>query len=374
VIAYLTDVEGRWDKVTSFVDRNPWVTLRGDALELADGATFVFGGDAIDRGPHGRRIVRTLLAAKRRYGERVILLAGNRDLNKLRLARELNVRGPRAALLRTILHQTMGAPRAFDHRASELAEEGRPHDDEAVAASYVAEVGPGGELRAYLEVAQLAYREGVTLFVHGGVTAESFAASEVDPWIAELARFYGDELASRDHERLLAYQAPVSGTRLNQASVVYARPTDEHGNPQLPDAATIAKLRASGIERVVVGHTPSGDSPAIVRDAGFELVLGDNSYGRIERGSQLLFDDTETTVHGTAQLDDGARVEVSFTSPRESASPLGRRDPVTGQLVKSQLAGDAFLLFRGLPERGVEQLAVPGVDVRSRRLTAARCS
>jgi len=40
------------------------VRLRGDAIELADGATFVFRGDAIDRGPHGRRLVRTLLAAK----------------------------------------------------------------------------------------------------------------------------------------------------------------------------------------------------------------------------------------------------------------------------------------------------------------------
>ena len=45
----------------------------------------MFGGDAIDRGPGGRRIVRTLLAARRRYGDRVILLAGNRDINKLRL-------------------------------------------------------------------------------------------------------------------------------------------------------------------------------------------------------------------------------------------------------------------------------------------------
>ena len=98
---------------------NPHVALAGDALVLADGVTFVFGGDAIDRGPHGRRIIRTLLAARRTYGERVILLAGNRDLNKLRLVRELDdvpaaARGDR---LRWIFEHTMGAPRAFDHRA-----------------------------------------------------------------------------------------------------------------------------------------------------------------------------------------------------------------------------------------------------------------
>jgi len=372
VIAYLTDVEGRWDKLSSFADGNPLVTLRGDQLELAERATFVFGGDAIDRGPHGRRTVRTLLAAKQRYGDRVILLAGNRDLNKLRLIRELAGAGPRAELLRTIFQKTMGAPRAFEHRASELAEEGRAHADEDVVASFVEDVREGGELRAYLHAAQLAYRNGTTLFVHGGVNAEGFGMAEVDPWIARLAQFYGDEMASPDHERLIAYQAPVPGTHLNQASVVYARPTDEHGNPHLPDLATIAKLRASGIERVVVGHTPSGDSPALVRDAGFELVLGDNSYGRIERGSKLMFSDTETTVHGITQLDDGSVVEVAFTSARDAASPLGRCDPSTGHLVKSALAGDGFLLFRGLPERKVEQLERGGADVRARRLIAAR--
>ena len=372
MIAYLTDVEGRWDKLSSFADGNPLVTLRDAELELAEGATFVFGGDAIDRGPHGRKIVRTLLAAKQRYGDRVILLAGNRDLNKLRLLRELEVSGVRAELLRTIFQKTMGAPRAFEHRASELAEEGRPHADKDVAASFVEDVREGGDLRAYLHAAQLAYRNGATLFVHGGVNAESFAAAEVDPWIAQLSQFYGDEMASPDHERLIAYQAPVPGTHLNQASVVYARPTDEHGNPHLPDPVTIAKLRASGIERVVVGHTPSGDSPAIVRDAGFELVLGDNSYGRIERGSKLVFSDSATTVHGIAQLDDGSVVEVAFTSLRDAVSPLGRCDPATGQLVKSELAGDGFLLFRGLPERRVEQIERIGTDVRARRLVAAR--
>jgi len=52
MIAYLTDVEGRWDKVESFVDQNPHVSLKDGALRLADGVTFVFGGDAIDRATH----------------------------------------------------------------------------------------------------------------------------------------------------------------------------------------------------------------------------------------------------------------------------------------------------------------------------------
>ena len=156
MIAYLTDVEGRWDKLASFADRNPLVQLAGDRLRLSDGATFVFGGDAIDRGPAGRRIVDTLLAARREYGERVVLLAGNRDINKLRLRRELDGappartppalrEGPRGELLRWIFGNTMGAGEAFDHRATELASERPGHSitDEDVVQSYRGRGNPG---------------------------------------------------------------------------------------------------------------------------------------------------------------------------------------------------------------------------------------
>src|SRR5262245_40023228 len=121
-IAFLTDVEGRWDKIEGFVDGNPVVSLQGGELSVAPGATFVFGGDAMDRGPAGRRIMAALVAAKLRSPDRVVLLAGNRDLNKLRLARELAghppARAPSGAtgptLLRWILEKTMGAGRAFE--------------------------------------------------------------------------------------------------------------------------------------------------------------------------------------------------------------------------------------------------------------------
>src|SRR5687767_411821 len=109
LVAYLTDVEGKWPKLESFARQNPALRLDGDTIRVADGASFVFGGDAVDRGPAGRRIVRTLLEAKRRQPDQVILLAGNRDINKLRLARELSGHppegapsGPRSALLRWI--------------------------------------------------------------------------------------------------------------------------------------------------------------------------------------------------------------------------------------------------------------------------------
>ena len=53
---------------------------------------------------------------------------------------------------------------------------------------------------------------------------------------------------------------------------------------------------------------------ALVRDGGFELVLADNSYGRLELGAQLAFHDDTTHVRATTQLDDGPQVRVDFTS------------------------------------------------------------
>ncbi|MEO8705751.1 MAG: metallophosphoesterase [Kofleriaceae bacterium] len=383
MIAYLTDVEGRWDKLASFADGNPHVSLAGDSLRLADGVTFVFGGDAIDRGPSDRRFLKTLLAARREYGDRVVMLAGNRDINKLRLVRELAGKPPakapatttRGELLRWIFANTMGAGKAFDHRATELGSV----NDEMVVASYLDDLAPGGLLREYLDACQLGFRAGGTLFLHGGVTAENFGmvpgaepSRDVDGWLAALDRFYRDELAAfaagREPAALIAYQAPQRGSRSNPYSVVYARPADDDANPRLPAASVIGRLRDSGITRLVVGHTPSGDCPAILRDTNFELILADNSYSRVELGSQVAIGDREVHIRGFTQLDDGTQHRIDYTAQADDPN-LGRRDRRTGQLVKARLDSERYLLFRGLPKYQVEQIAA---TVAGRELEPAR--
>lgn len=386
-VAYLTDVEGIWDKLEDFARENPLVRLAGDRLDLADSVTFVFGGDAIDRGPWGRRVVAALLDAKRRYGDRVVLLAGNRDINKVRLARELAghppARAPREvaeaggpALLRWIFENTMGAKRAFEMRRAELAAGGDAVTEGDVTASFVADVAPDGALTEYLAACQLAYRHGATLFVHGAVTPENLgtvpgrerAIGDVDEWVAALNDFYRGQVAAfRERARradgepawapLIAYQAPVPGTRLNQASVVYGRPADALGNPLLPPPAVTGALRRAGIGRVIVGHTPSGDSPSVLCEDGFQLVIADNSYGRVERGTQLAVDGERLSVSAAAQLDGGAEEAVRFELPDLSAGgPVGLRDAATGRLVKGRLASGDYLSFRFLSGFAVEQV------------------
>ena len=59
-------------------------------LVLRPNTHFVYGGDTVDKGPGDIRFVRALVSLKKRYGDRVHLLVGNRDLNKLRLPSELS--------------------------------------------------------------------------------------------------------------------------------------------------------------------------------------------------------------------------------------------------------------------------------------------
>ncbi|MBK8258862.1 MAG: hypothetical protein IPK82_40160 [Polyangiaceae bacterium] len=386
-IAYLTDVEGIWTKLEDFARDNPLVSLQHGSLQLAPGAVLVFGGDAIDRGPASRRVVATLLDAKRRYGDRVVLLAGNRDLNKLRLVRELAGRSPtraprevvdagRAALLKWTFSNTMGAGKAFEMRRAELVHDGAGSSDEDVVRSFETDLAPDGPLTQYLSACALAFRSGSTLFVHGAVTPENLGvvpgvASRIahpNDWIAELNAFYEAQIRAYRDERvengtpawapIVAYQAPASGTRFNQASVVYGRPADALGNPQLPPRALVDQLQRADIFRVVVGHTPSGDTPSVLCDDDFQLVIADNSYGRTEFGSRVLIYENAVEVSGEALLDSGERVKVRANlSPPDF--PVGLRDRATGRLVKGHIGADArLLLFRFLEGFQPEQLAV----------------
>jgi hypothetical protein len=398
-VAYLTDVEGMWDKVATFATGNPLVSLdAAGRLAVRAGAVFVFGGDAVDRGPDARRVVATLVEAKRRQPDQVVLLAGNRDINKLRLVRELageppqrtpaELRSaPRPVLLRWIFEHTMGAPRAFALRADELARErGAPPTDDEIVDSFLDDVAPGGPLRAYLRAAQLAWRAGRTLFVHGGLSKDSLGAVpgeptparpedvDVDAWVARLNAWYAGQLDAFEAGRpgddghpawapLIAYQAPLPGTRVNPASVVYGRLADEHNNLRLPGDDVQRALAAAGVRRVILGHTPSGDAPSILRDRGFELVCADNSHARHGVGSKVLVHDDWLAVEGAVKLDeDGGAAEhaVRFVlAADDEATPIGRRTRGEGRLVKGALGDGRLHLYRALPGWKTEQLAVP---------------
>ncbi|MBI1947563.1 MAG: metallophosphoesterase [Deltaproteobacteria bacterium] len=393
-VTFLTDVEGQWQRLHSFLAGNPHAALVDDRLVVTPGATLVFGGDAIDRGPHARRIVRLLLDAKLRQPDQIVLLAGNRDINKLRLATELAGEPPRRApsevkaspppeLLRWIFAHTMGAAQAFAFRQEELAAQGEPAGDDDVVHSFLDDVAPGGLLTRYLAACQLAWRAGRTLFVHGGVAREAMtvvpgqppttlASFHVDPWIERLNAFHAEQLdafiararradGGREWAALIRYQSPHPATRKNPASVVYGGFGDVDNNPQLPEPAVVDALVRAGIARVVVGHTPNGDVASVVRTAAprapFEIVIADNSRSRVETACRVTVRDEAIELHGTVVLDEGGERTVDATLPLgDRGSPVGRRT-VDGSLVKAPL-DEGFHTFRYLPGYRFEQRVV----------------
>jgi hypothetical protein len=400
-VVYLTDVEGMWPRLESFCAGNPHVRLDAEGrLHVEGDVVFVYGGDAIDRGPAGRRVMATLLDAKRRQPDRVVLLAGNRDINKLRLVRELRgappPRAPREletdapSLLRWIFEHTMGARFAFEHRRSELEAEGRHASDAAVVESYLDDLAPSGPMRAYLHGCQLAYRAGATLFVHGGVGPESLLfvpllghVASVDAWVEALNRFYAEQLAWFERgeldrsgvprwQPLIAYQAPARGLRLNPESVVYGRRVDSFNNPLLLEAHVTSALREEGVRRLVVGHTPNGDTPSLVREPGFEVVIGDNSHSRLPTASRLVITDARVDASGETLLDGGIHESVRLArASDDEGSVLGLRTR-DGFLVKGELESGDLLLFRYVEGYRAEQKAVRADAIERATLALAR--
>jgi len=397
-VLYLTDVEGMWPRLASFCAPGDGVRLDPTGrLDVDSDTLLVFGGDAVDRGPDSRRVVRALLDAKERWPDRVVLLAGNRDLNKMRLRAELGA-DPRADRLRDIFTRTMGARAAFEHRRTELARESGGAgnavgaiDDDAVVASYLEEARPGGALARYLSACQLAFRFGRALFVHGGVTSENLgfvpgrprvAGDDVDGWIASLDVFYRDQVAAfadggppEAYEPLVAYQRPARGGSTNPTSVVYVRTADEHNNLELPGEDVIAALARAGVDRVVAGHTPNGDSPSPARDGAFAIVIADNSHARIDTASRVEVHEDGTIQADARVLVGGSPEPVRFTLPAGAAavdSPIGLRVEDEGALVKGELSSGDLLLYRALPGYETDERGVARDWLAARRLVTAR--
>ncbi|KAL7513850.1 hypothetical protein ACHAXN_012479 [Cyclotella atomus] len=99
-IGYASDIEGHWDYFLDYVSRSnvlDWESVPSSKepkhnfhrLALRPNTYFVFGGDSVDKGPGDIRFTRAMVELKQRYPDRVHLLVGNRDLNKLRFQTEL---------------------------------------------------------------------------------------------------------------------------------------------------------------------------------------------------------------------------------------------------------------------------------------------
>ena len=389
-LGYVTDVEGNIDYFLSYVqksnvlDLHEWDT-KVMKLGLRDEhCYFVFGGDAVDKGPGDIRLVRALVDLKQRYPNRVFLLVGNRDLNKLRFTAELakddmnrpmedippphwDPKAPsylqylerilgteesenrisleslntRVRRLCYMLEHTLGCPNTFEFRRQELCilQERSDITDDEVVDSFVHEVEEGS-LRQYLSNAHVAVVIGNTLFCHGAVDRNTMRfipsantkfenpesrpppaklATTVEEWVNDLNTYletglkdhrkrpyWNNDRTSRGGESLLALQNRPAMWGRSVVSNCYGdggcittkhaalkrnnpeRVSMEDTNPLVFEAVSsdpmdpvVAKwLLEHGIQRVVVGHKPTGDCPSVLSaiHTGVEIVSADTSF------------------------------------------------------------------------------------------------
>ena len=380
-VAYHTDIEGNWEYFQRLIGISPALVHEGTAedgsaiLALADGWHYIHGGDCVDKGGKvggSVRTVRTLNRLKRRYPDRVTLLLGNRDLNKMSMASELTpsqltreisaIPGapwvpvekqvgpekylrkllsdklgvppadvPASALaaantlparIRWMLKEPMGADGEFERRAAELeAISGVSPSEAQVAASFVNSVADGGFMRELLLNGQLGVVIGDTLYVHGGIIGK-FAGDETDAlgyvpgregrvmevraWVDELnewMREQVDQWCARPHwptltstdgrggHDLMAYVAPGC-----VPSVVMGRHLDAKGMPLPVEDKMAARLNAGGVRRLVLGHTPHGNCPTVIKTGGpstiepcLLVILADTSYSDMKARAPEAF-------------------------------------------------------------------------------------
>lgn len=473
-LGYVTDVEGNIEYFHRFVAESKVLAWAGETnnpprldaksfhLELVGpNSYFVYGGDAVDKGPGDIRMVRCLVDLKRRHPDRVFLLVGNRDLNKLRFSAELsdadlardatsippphwdpkaptltefltkeNLPDNKVNRLHYMLRHTLGCPKTFDFRREELAilrdRDVTDISDNEVLESCLHEVRhPDGSLRQYLEAGNVAVCIGNTLFCHGAVDAATMkfvpstetrfenpttkppAAATIDnvqQWAEALNLYlkqgmedylkrphWNYDRTSRGGESLLALQNRPAMWGRSIISNCYgdggcittdtatAIRTDkgrlalEKHNPLAfenvssdPMDLTVAEwLKKDGIQRIVVGHKPTGDCPAVLsaKYTGVEIVSADTSFSDTNssdnRGKALAI----VEITGESSLDNhletrgflqsGARYSSEFARLYHQKIDFSKVDDTLGTKLANGdwwvkvIAGDSYYLTRG---------------------------
>eukprot|EP00035_Acanthoeca_spectabilis_P030059 m.7658 g.7658 ORF g.7658 m.7658 type:complete len:2009 (-) comp3982_c0_seq1:1786-7812(-) len=394
---FMTDVEGHWEFFKKQVDEAKVLSWRDDGmLDLAENGYFVHGGDAVDKGPGDIRVLRVLVNLKERCPDRVFLILGNRDVNKLRMWSELspshlgenpviwdsrhtsysqylidnNEEPAPLNALQWMLKCTMGCPETFETRRLELAELRGVHendvDDQAVFASFREMSDPGCGLEAlyirYVCLGQFAGTIGDALFLHGalhlnglGFVPDSIDSSQnVLDWCANMDKWHVKQVNSfldfpdyhedgtRSFDDLLDYVVPwAEGHKYCGRTSVYSDGFCARGSLQRTNEKVAQFVMQCGISRIFVGHAPQGDCPSVIRnECGLTVMMCDTMYSNPKfttwdtRGATAAYVsfDAEKTEVRGTQLD-GTRYEYTLRKDGKDPSPF--------QYIGEELQGDA---------------------------------
>ena len=107
----------------------------------------------------------------------------------------------------------------------------------------------------------------------------------------------------------------------------------------------------------------------MLRAQGLEVIMADNSYGRVNFGSRLLLEGEQTQIAALAKLDSHEEVSLSYTTDlSHAADPIGYRLKPSGHLVKGLLDDGSYLLFKALDGYRVEQIRMSATKLAQQHL------
>ncbi len=323
----ITDVEGNWERLLSQANSPASVLVinNNGTGTIKNNGRIRFLGDTTDKGPHSFKVITFILNLKKKYPDRVELIIGNRDLNKLRFNWELS---PAALDLRTdetrddgfrvyewktkwdkwiadgknkvdgvvtsythgenpvtdqilkmkwMLSETMGAAELFEAVKKEL----NLKTDALTCQELQTWAQPGGLWAQYLELANIIYFDADigALYVHGGISDTDFGVvpdqqkryENLAQWISALnawgqkvirAGINGD---MKDAIAGVQYQEPEVIRDMN-GHTKWGTPNPEsviHGRPWSPDynIKPIDPTTAQTLKSQGVNYVCSGHSP-----------------------------------------------------------------------------------------------------------------
>ena len=372
------DLEGDFTRFEKFLVEHPDVFEKGPSgWRVINGHNFIFMGDAVDRGDGSIRIVRTLMELKNNSPENTKLILGNRDINKLWVYQLIKkyegepipefLKQPYRNYLNKhhgfdlklsialeelqeivsdldnpvfrlkVILEGMNAADAFQGRFDELKllfpDQNITND--FVYRNFLDDWKKGGEFFEYLKQTQVGAIIDNTVYVHGAITPHNYGLvpgeyvrqSSMEEWIKRLNSWGQSEILNLGDDPLrdasiIEYHKKRNGKAFNNESVMYGRYSDSSGNPKLPQARFLKKLKGQGINRIVVGHTPVGEYPLSLRVNNFEVVLSDVSYSTISK--LPLIEVTKDRVYMETQLKTGEVLKAS-TKIENHILPTGYR-------------------------------------------------
>ncbi len=362
---YITDLEGFKEGLTHEIEQKGLTFNEKGELDFTRSHfELVVGGDIGDRGPDSIKVRRWLLQLKKKYPDRVKLIIGNRDINKLILLDRWHHQSRESTSLLEFLQHNLtelGCKNCLELHRVELEElRSKRVTLEEAAKDYFKQLEPGGEYFEYVKQGEFITRKGEVLIVHGMVSTANYGVvpsqkeihTNVDQWVLALENWgrsqvkeietnYGKQGKEKSPawqaiNQLVAYgdskfDVQSNTNYANSKSVVYSMRQKEDGNFRLPSAGLIERFKLNGVNTLISGHSPAGNIPLCLKGNNFIQVMADVSYSSNKKYSQLHFSATgDLFLQGRSG---NGQTVVGQTSPRSNdfIGKLNNGSVVVGQ-------------------------------------------